>query len=552
MNDIDTVPKTLQAIYRNLVVSCQAFPGDPLEDDATLLRLTQTAVRAGAAGLRLNGANLVRAVRRETCLPIIAIEKVHRAGHMRITPTFAAAAALAAAGADIIALDCTDRPHVHGEPWQELVERIHSELGVLVMADIATLEEGIAAAAAGADLIGTTLNGYTSATQHGASFDWELLSALKEKIARPIVAEGHIGTPADAKRAIEEGAWCVVAGTAITRPGAITKVFLDAVRSAAKKPTPTFAIGIDIGGTTIKSAIIAGDGEILSPVRIPTEASLGRDAIAASMKQAIQKSIEASKEAGVSPIGIGVATAGVVDAKSGSVLAATENLPGWSGFDIRNYVSREFGLPVFVENDAHAAALSELHLGAGKGLRNFIAITLGTGIGGGIVIDGRLHRGQWGFAGSVGHHSIRTDGRECNCGRRGCLETYVSSKALVREYADLSRDTGRGGTDSAQATHIAHLASVGDGTARDAYGRLARYLAEGLANLFNIVDPQAIILSGGLMEGAPFFVDEVQQRTRELLHFPDVRPPVILCAKAGPYAGIQGAAYAVFEGLSDG
>lgn len=164
----------------------------------------------------------------------LAAVMVHQAGHMRITPTFAAAAALAAAGADIIALDCTDRPHVHGEPWQELVERIHSELGVLVMADIATLEEGIAAAAAGADLIGTTLNGYTSATQHGASFDWELLSALKKKVARPIVAEGHIGTPADAKRAIEEGAWCVVAGTAITRPGAITKVFLDAVRSAAK------------------------------------------------------------------------------------------------------------------------------------------------------------------------------------------------------------------------------------------------------------------------------------------------------------------------------
>ncbi len=140
-----------------LVVSCQASPGDPLENTDAIRRMALAAIGGGAAGLRLNSAEHVAALRRDTNLPIIGIQKQYGSAGLRITPDFAAAAALAAAGASIIALDCTDRTWPDGDPWQKIIQRIHQELHLPVMADIAALDEALAAAAAGADCVGTTL-----------------------------------------------------------------------------------------------------------------------------------------------------------------------------------------------------------------------------------------------------------------------------------------------------------------------------------------------------------------------------------------------------------
>ena len=535
---------TLVSLQGQLVVSCQAAPNDPMEDTATLRRVARSAVLGGAKALRLNSPEDIRAIRLDTALPIIGIQKSYRGGKLRITPTFADAAALAEAGADVIALDCTGRIHPYGEPWREIVTRIKSELDVLVMADIATLSEASAAAEAGCDLIGTTLNGYTDETSGNTAFNWQLLADIDRFTHRPVVAEGHIGTPAEARRALDAGAWCVVVGSAITRPGTITANFLRAIENVA---TDTHAIGIDIGGTSIKAAIVSSSGEVSAPISVPTHAAGGRDVIARSLLEAV-KQIQATASAqGVELTGIGIASAGAIDAKSGTVFAATDNLPGWAGFDIRTFIGAHTKLSISVENDAHAAALSELHYGAGKGLSNFVALTIGTGIGGGLVLDGKLYRGQYGFAGTIGHQTIRFDGRPCNCGRRGCLEAYVSTAALIHEYRALTPQSDPDISEATHARHIASLAISGDPAARAAYTILAAYLAEGIANLSNILDPEAVIVSGGLIERQPTFLDEVQSKAQSLLHFGAKRRPRILGAVAGHYAGVQGAAAAVFN-----
>jgi len=528
-----------------LIVSCQASPGDPLEDIDALRRIAASVVKAGASGLRLNGAAQIAAIRRDTDLPIIGIEKKYGPQGLRITPDFAAAAALAKAGASIIALDCTDCEWTDAEPWREIIRRIHDELDLPVMADIATLDEAIAAAEAGADCVGTTLYGYTERTRNHHTFSWPLLAQLKQHLRVPIMAEGHISTPEEARRAIAGGAWCVIVGSAITRPGVIMGNFTQALQQPSGS---AIAIGVDIGGTSIKAGLVRAGGEVCFATQTSTEARRGRDAIAAGLVRVIEDTLAFARAEGLEPSGIGIATAGTIDERDGSIFAATDNLPGWTGFPLRAFVQDRFQLPASVVNDAQAAALSELHFGVGRGLTDFVVITLGTGVGGGIVSAGELLRGPHGFAGSIGHMVIHSEGRPCNCGRGGCLEAYVSTCALLREYCERGGPVPPGLTDDAAlALKINQLACGGDSTAQAAYAALAGHLAEGLANLFNLLDPQVVILSGGLIEGYDAFVPDIENRVTRLLHFGKKRSPRLRAATSGRLSGVQGAASLVWE-----
>ena len=538
----------LAALQGKLIVSCQAYPNDPMEDTETLRRVALSAALGGAAGLRLNSPEHVRAVRAGTSLPIIAIQKSYQGGELRITPDFASAKALADAGASIIALDCTGRPHLHGEPWRDIVRRIHDELGLLVMADIATLREGILAAQGGVDIVAPTLHGYTDETKGSLGFHFELVAALARETGKPIIAEGNVSTPTLARTAIQAGAWSVVVGSAITRPGIIAASFVDALKNIAPAG-PHHAIGIDIGGTAVKSAVVSSDGTVRLQHDVPTLAYEGRGRIAAALTSALRHTLAQAAEQNIPLAGIGIASAGAIDSTNGTVFAATENLPGWAGFDIRQHLRSLTQLPVFVENDAHAAALAELRFGSARGLSSFAAITLGTGIGGGIVVDGKLLRGTHGFAATIGHQTIRFDGRPCNCGRRGCLEAYVSTAALVEEYRQLDPSLPTDKPAATLAREIASRAIAGELNARLAYTRLAGYLSEGLANVFNLFDPEVVILSGGLIEGQSDFLPQVQQLIQSILHFGSQRPPRLIPAAAGRYAGVQGAAATVFHQL---
>ncbi|MGO9088290.1 MAG: putative N-acetylmannosamine-6-phosphate 2-epimerase [Terriglobales bacterium] len=533
----------LEKLRGKLVVSCQAAPGDPLEDTETIRRIARSVTGAAAAGLRVNSPEHIAAIRQDSNLPIIGIQKRYCGEAIHITPDFASAAALAAAGTSIIALDCTERVWDDGDPWPVVMERIHRELSLPVMADVATLDEALAAAAAGADMVGTTLNGYTERTRDHHGFNWQLLAEMVRQIPVPVIAEGHISSPEEARRALLIGAWCVIVGSAITRPGAITASFVRAIQQ-----TTAPAIGVDIGGTSIKAGLVGPGGEVSLTTQVPTEAAGGRNVIAENLCRAVQQTLSAARDKGLQPAGLGIASAGAINAQDGSVFAATDNLPGWAGFHLRGFLEERFRLPTWVVNDAHAAVLAEMHFGLGRNLSDFVAITVGTGIGGGVVCGRKLLLGQHGFAGTLGHHVIREGGRPCNCGRRGCLEAYVSTAALLREYRERGGSIPDGSDDAAAALQINQLAIAGSPAAVEAYKVLAGYLAEGIANIFNLFDPEAVLVSGGLVEGQAQFIPSVAKRVADLLHFGAQWQLCVQAARAGHFAGVQGAATLVFEG----
>lgn len=210
-----------------LVVSCQANPDSPLRDSFIISRMALAAVKGGARGLRIQGFEDVQAVRAVTDLPIIGLTKTDRDDtDVYITPTSAEAVRLAKLGADIVALDATLRPRP--EPLKEMFGAVH-EAGALVMADISTLDEAVNAMQEGADIVGTTLSGYTPHSRQLGGPDWELLDELRGA-GLPFVAEGRLNTPADAARAAQSGAAFVVVGSAITRPDVVTGWFAQAVR----------------------------------------------------------------------------------------------------------------------------------------------------------------------------------------------------------------------------------------------------------------------------------------------------------------------------------
>ena len=219
----------LTRLEGRLIVSCQAVAGSPLRDSRMIAALAQCAERGGAAGVRIDGPDDVAAVRRAVRIPIIGIYKMRGDSPVYITPTFDAGRAVARAGADIVAVQATRERSSTMEPLAQLVARLHAECRVLVMADVSTLEEGVDAAAAGADLVATTMAGYTPQSRQIQGPDLDLVRELGGRVSIPVVAEGRIRTPAEAAQAIRAGAWAVIVGRAITMPEAITEGFVKAV-----------------------------------------------------------------------------------------------------------------------------------------------------------------------------------------------------------------------------------------------------------------------------------------------------------------------------------
>ncbi|WP_300682855.1 N-acetylmannosamine-6-phosphate 2-epimerase [Nocardioides sp.] len=214
-----------------LVVSAQAYGDEPMNDAATMTKVAQAVVSGGAVAVRAQGPDHLRAMRAVLDVPLIGLWKD---GHddVFITPTLEHCLEVADTGAEVVALDGTSRPRPDGRTFAETVAALRAQRDVLVMADVSTVEEGVAAAAAGADFVGTTLSGYTAYTTKTEGPDLDLISALVAAIDVPVVAEGRIHTPAQAAEAIRRGAHCVVVGTAITHPSSITSWFATAVAGA--------------------------------------------------------------------------------------------------------------------------------------------------------------------------------------------------------------------------------------------------------------------------------------------------------------------------------
>jgi putative N-acetylmannosamine-6-phosphate epimerase len=228
------LPAVLHALRGGLIVSCQAREGMPLRDVSHMVAMARCAKLGGAVGLRACGVDDIRAEKEATGLPVIGLEKIDSPGFdIYITPTLESILRVADAGADIVALDATDRPRPDGRSLRETVGAFRAQRSAPLMADVSTVDEGIAAADAGFDVISTTLSGYTPYSPQQEGPDFDLLQELVNRTNLPIIAEGRIWRPEEAARALELGAWAVVVGSAITRPEEITRRFAAALKPVA-------------------------------------------------------------------------------------------------------------------------------------------------------------------------------------------------------------------------------------------------------------------------------------------------------------------------------
>jgi N-acylglucosamine-6-phosphate 2-epimerase len=223
------MPELMERLRGRLIVSCQAYPGEPLRDPEVMRRMALAVLEGGAAGIRAQGLADLRAIRAATDVPLIGLWKDGDA-EVHITPTARHAAAVAATGADVVALDATARPRPDGSTVGEAIAEVHSA-GRLVMADVSTEAEGIEAARLGADLVGTTLSGYTPYTKKTPGPDLDLVRRLAATVEVPVIAEGRIHTPEQAAAALAAGAFAVVVGTAITHPTTVTRWFAQNLRT---------------------------------------------------------------------------------------------------------------------------------------------------------------------------------------------------------------------------------------------------------------------------------------------------------------------------------
>jgi N-acetylmannosamine-6-phosphate 2-epimerase/N-acetylmannosamine kinase len=531
---MSTAHPVVNGLFRELIVSCQAPDGDPFRDPASMAQFARAAARGGAAGLRANGPDDVRAICQAVPLPVIGIHKRRQAdGKILITPEFEDARRLVDAGASIVALDCTERGRRHGA--LERLQHIRGELRVPVMADIATIEEALAAAAAGADVVASTMRGYTPETESVRGFEPAFIRELASRLDIPVFAEGRIATPEQAAEAVRAGAFAVIVGTAITRPATISARFAGAIR--AEMSMPEWIVGLDLGGTCTKFGLVSRDGELRCESTLPTSPGGGRDALLGHVKTVAARGVEIGRRAGLAVGAVGIATAGWVDAGRGRVVCATGNLPGWTGTEIASEIASATGLPVAVENDANALAMAERHFGLGRGLDHFVCLTLGTGVGGGCYIGGRLNRGAHFFANALGHISIEQRGLPCTCGLSGCLEVYAGAAALLR-YAGAGFET---------AEQVVQAAHRGDRPACDALRTYAAHLATGIAVIVHVLDPQAVILSGGIAQGNRILLDSLEQRLAGMLIAASQRRLTVSISELGYHGGVLGAAAAVLE-----
>ena len=529
------------ALRHRLIVSCQASPGDAFRDPASIARFAQAAVAGGAAGIRANGPADVAAIRGSVPAPIIGIQKVTMEdGCVMITPTFDAARDLVRAGADMIALDCTSRGQRFGA--LDRICRIKSELGVPVLADIATLDEARRAAEAGADFVLSTLRGYTDNTREIRQFEPPFIAQLTKSVSVPVIAEGRIRSVEQARSAVRAGAFAVVVGSAITRPHEISRMFAQAVEDEAdRRQKKSYFLGIDLGGTSTKSGLVSSSGELLFESSEETPAQAGREALLQHLARVAESGIRRARQSGHEPSALGIATAGWVDTGTGTVVYATDNLPGWTGTPIAAILHEKIGLPVAVENDANATVLAEKEFGLARSCSDFVAITLGTGVGGGCYTRGALNRGAHFFANALGHIVVDAGGRLCTCGQRGCLEAYTNAGALLRYAGDRYHT----------AQEVIAAANAGVPEAEAAVAALAGYLARGCHTLVQLFDPEIIVFSGGLVQNNARLLAQVSHELSQTIPQWAKRKLCITASSLGYHVGVFGAATIAKRMLED-
>ena len=314
--------------------------------------------------------------------------------------------------------------------------------------------------------------------------------------------------------------------------------------------TEKYAIGVDLGGTSVKLGIVTRNGKIIKKTSVETKAEDGPESVISQIKYGLNILLHKNK---YKLHGIGIGSPGTVSLKSG-IVENPPNFPGWKKIDLGRIIKKEFNTKVHVDNDANAAAIGEMFFGAGKNINSFVMITLGTGVGGGIVFNRKIFRGEHGGAGEVGHMTIDYKGDKCNCGSFGCIEAYAGNSYLIRRVkAELNNHPDSiiwdlcGNNPDNLTPRIIDIAAVkGDDFAKFVVQDLGQFLGAALSSVCNLLDISTFIIGGGVAGfGAPLFKTIKEIMTQRVLT--PLRPGIkIIPAKLKNDAGIKGASSLVF------
>jgi glucokinase len=309
------------------------------------------------------------------------------------------------------------------------------------------------------------------------------------------------------------------------------------------------AIGVDLGGTKVNIALVSKDGEIKKHMKIPTHAEQGKELTIGRIKHSIQQIIHQSGLKINDIVGIGIGAPGPLDYKKG-IIHYAPNLPGWKEVPLANIIKEEFKIPVIIENDANVAAWGERIFGVAQGIDDIICLTLGTGIGSGLILCGKIYHGKNNVAGEIGHIIVNKDGPRCNCGKNGCLEAYSSAAGIknriYKRIEELKTDNqdylSLGNLDDISLVRIFELARQGNAIVKDIVEEAIEYLGIGIAILVNTLNPEMIVLVGGITnEGEKLLnpLKEIVVSRAMSSHLVDLK---VVFGQLGEYAGVIGAA----------
>ncbi len=311
-----------------------------------------------------------------------------------------------------------------------------------------------------------------------------------------------------------------------------------------------YAVGVDLGGTNIKLGLVSQSGKIVRKTSVETKAEEGPDAVISQMKKGINQILAKNKK---EITGIGIGAAGVVTVKKG-IVENPPNIPGWGKVKLGEIIKKEFNINVHVENDANAAAIGEMIFGNGRKLHSFVMVTLGTGVGGGIIINRKLFRGEFGAAGEVGHTTIEYGGPKCNCGSFGCVEAFIGNSYLINivkkslpEHPDsLIWKIIKNDLELLSPITIQDAMEHGDSFAQSIVNDMGLHLGSALTSVSNLLDISTFIIGGGVAGfGEPLF-DAISKTIKTRVLTPLRKRVKVLPAKLKNNAGIKGASALVF------
>ncbi|MFP6585056.1 MAG: ROK family glucokinase [Candidatus Hydrogenedentota bacterium] len=317
-------------------------------------------------------------------------------------------------------------------------------------------------------------------------------------------------------------------------------------------------LGIDLGGTGIKTALVSESKEIFGQEMRPTEADKGLDVVIDNMVASVEAVIQSSGVNREDLVAVGVGAPGPLNWQTG-VVYSPPNLPGWKDVPLAELISERLGMPCFLENDANAACYGEFWMGAGQGVETMCLLTLGTGVGGGIVTFGSLLRGQDGTAGEIGHIKVQRDGRSCGCGSKGCLESYASVSGMVRTAREgldggadsVLRESCNSDLDTLSGKMISEAAANGDAFAQSVIHETGIWLGIGIGSLINLFNPEKVVLCGGMIAAGDALFDPVRQIAFENAFEVPAKRAQIIPGALGNDSGVLGCAGVALERFED-